>query len=51
MKIQYTIQKLNNYLTKTNKCLLLDNNGKVKGFTNDLMPFEEVKKKKRGKKK
>jgi len=39
MKIHYTILALNKYLEKTNKCLLLDGAGKIKGFTNDLMPY------------
>ena len=47
MKIRYTIITLNKYLEKTNKCLLLDNHGKIKGFTNDLMstPVKRRKKK------
>jgi len=51
MKIHYTIITLNKYLEKTNKCLVLDKAGKIKGFSNDLMSYDKLKKNKQRKKK
>ena len=45
MKLYNEIMKMNSYLKKFNKGLLLDKNGLIKGITNNLMCTSRKQKK------